>query len=381
MLASFNHLINHRGPAAIVLLALFAGSVAASDKIEWRTDYDEARREATSKAKPLFLDFGTEDCLHCRRMHQTTFRDPAIVRMIGDNFIPLKIDGNREPRLVQALRIQAYPTMILAGHDGKILGYIEGYIEVGRLSEQLQRAAAIQVPDWAARDFKEAIKCRTTEDYVGAISRLRKIVEEAKDKMVVDKSKEVLQEIEDKAAALLKEIKEMEDKGRASDTLALLTDLTGKFAGTQAATDGLKLKLNKSGDSELRAKRAKQLLADARRDFDTEHYLDCLRKCEALEEAYRGTPEAKDGAFLVKQINASTDKLAAVLDAMNDELAIKYVKLADSYIEKTQNESAKVCLDRAIKLNPSKSVVSLAQARLMQIDKTPGTKTSFPKPE
>ena len=36
--------------------------------------------------------------------------------MLNDHCVPLKVDANREPRLAQALRIQAYPTMILAGN-------------------------------------------------------------------------------------------------------------------------------------------------------------------------------------------------------------------------------------------------------------------------
>src|SRR5580692_11824668 len=181
MFATFRRLNVHRASSPLLLFALLAGHAPAADKVEWRTDYDSARKEATDQNKPLFLDFGTEDCVHCKRMHQTTFRDPAIIKLLNERFIPLKVDANREPRLTQTLRIQAYPTMILAGHDGKILGWIEGYMETLRLTEHLQRASAVQTPDWMARDYQEVGKAVAAGEYARAVSLLRHILADDKD--------------------------------------------------------------------------------------------------------------------------------------------------------------------------------------------------------
>src|SRR5271170_397164 len=104
MFASLRRLNVHQASAPLLLLALLASNAPAADKVEWRTDYDVARKEASDQKKPLLLDFGTEDCVHCKRMHQTTFKDPAIVKLLNENFIPLKVDANREPRLAQSLR-------------------------------------------------------------------------------------------------------------------------------------------------------------------------------------------------------------------------------------------------------------------------------------
>ena len=99
------------------LLLLCTDSLAAEKEVEWRMDYDAARKESTEKNKPLFLEFMTEECVHCRRLEAGPFRDAAVVALLNERFIPLRIDSNRSPKLVQALRIQAYPTMIIAATD------------------------------------------------------------------------------------------------------------------------------------------------------------------------------------------------------------------------------------------------------------------------
>src|SRR5262249_51233771 len=95
--------------------------------IEWRYSYATARQEAQEKGRPLVLEFGRKVCPWCDKLDHDTLSHPTIVKTINDNFIPLKIDGDLEPKLVDHLQIQAYPTVILADADGKILGTMEGF--------------------------------------------------------------------------------------------------------------------------------------------------------------------------------------------------------------------------------------------------------------
>src|SRR5215471_12593740 len=91
----------------MLLLSWFVspGSAAWAQEVNWRQSYNAARREASQKGKPIIIDFGTENCFYCRKLDATTFRDPAIVAALNDQFIPLKLDAEREAALTQALRI------------------------------------------------------------------------------------------------------------------------------------------------------------------------------------------------------------------------------------------------------------------------------------
>ncbi len=375
----------YRGSSPFVALVLLASGATAADKVEWRSDYDAARKEATQKGKLLLLDFGTEDCVHCKRMHQTTFRDPSIMKILNDRFITLKIDANREPRLAQALRIQAYPTIVLASNDGKILTWIEGFIEVNRLADQLNRAAAQQTPDWMARDYQEATKAINQGDYARAIALLKNIVADGKDRSVQAKAAEVLQDIEMQAAGRLARAKQMDDKGQTLEAIDLLTELLRQYAGSQAATDGAQL-LTRLADkpdvrTRQRGRRAQELLAMAKEDLKAERYLACLDQCEILAAAYRDLPEGKEGEKLAAEIKGNPVRMARVCESMNDRLATMYMTLADSWMKKGETAKAAVCLEKVLKINPTGTAAAMAQARLTQIqNKTPAFPVGFPKP-
>src|SRR6185312_8408502 len=75
-----------------------------------------------------------------------TFRDPAVVKLLNEQFIPVKIDAAREAGLTQALQIHSYPTLIFAAPDGRILGRHEGFMEADRFNQQLSRALKESTP-------------------------------------------------------------------------------------------------------------------------------------------------------------------------------------------------------------------------------------------
>jgi thioredoxin-related protein len=128
---------------AIVFATLFGfTSPANAQEVNWRRDYAAARKEATETGRPLLMDFGTAGCMWCRKLDATTFRDPRIVKTLNERFIPLKIDADREIRLVQALGIESYPTIVLASPEGKVLGRQVGFAEPAEMAALLAKAPA-----------------------------------------------------------------------------------------------------------------------------------------------------------------------------------------------------------------------------------------------
>src|SRR3954464_2290906 len=126
-----------RLPVVLSVLALAIGAPSApAQQVQWRSDYGTARREAAEKGRPLLIDFVTESCFLCKKLDATTFRDPAVTSLLNEQFVTLKVDAEQEAALAQALRVQQYPTMVLAGPDGKIIGVLEGYQEAPRLADQ-----------------------------------------------------------------------------------------------------------------------------------------------------------------------------------------------------------------------------------------------------
>ena len=320
----FDRLPLVRAALAAGLALSGAAGLSADDKgIDWRTDYNTARKEAVEKGLPLLLEFVSEECIHCKRLEGSTFKDEKLVGLVNARFVPLRIDGNRSPKLVQDLRIQAYPTMIFAGTDGKIYAIIEGFMEAGRLTTHAKKALAPGTPEWMPRDLDDATKALAAGDPAKAVVLLKGIVKDNKDLPIQDQAAQALVEVEKTAAGRLARVKQLQEKGESPDVAEALKDLALKYAGTATAADAAKM-LAKLADKpepvkpepmkpeltkEERARLAADLLAQARDAFKAERFHEALEKGEAVEAAYKDLPEGTWGSQLVESIRTSPERL------------------------------------------------------------------------
>jgi thioredoxin-related protein len=359
---------------------------SAGAQVTWRTDYNTARKEATEKGLPLLIVIGTDDCFYCRKLEAGPLKSPTVTSLLAGNFVALKLDATRAPELTKLLKVQMYPTTVLAGPDGKIHAFIEGYVEADRFAEQLKRTLTqANTPDWAARDFNEASKALAASDYPRAVSLLKGIAKEAGEKPVGVKAKQLLGEVEKTAAAKIAQAKQLEQAGRAQEAADVLAEAVKQFAGTQAASDAAALLAGLSEKpEELQKKRlriARDLLASAREDFRAGRLYDCLQRCEQLATGFAELPEAKDADALVADIKGNPERLAKACEQMNDRTAAMYLALADSWAKKGQGAEAAECLKKVIALCPNTRHADTAQAELRKIQgKTPATPTGLTKP-
>ncbi|MCI0700232.1 MAG: thioredoxin family protein [Planctomycetia bacterium] len=370
--------------SALPVAAQPARPMPAPAQVTWRTDYNAARKEATEKELPLIIVIGTDDCFYCRKLEAGPLKDPTVAGLLAKGFIAVKLDATRAPELAKALKVQLYPTTVLAGPDGKIHAFIEGYIEADRLVEQMKRTVtAVTTADWMARDYNEASKALAVSDYARAITLLKGVVKEAGGKPIGTKSKQVLDEIERLAAGRLVRAKDLEQKGQTLEAMDLLADTVKLFAGTQAATDATALLTGLAEKPEAVAKKrqrtARDLLAEAKDEFRTGQLYDCLLKCERLSSAFADLPEAKEAAALLTDIRGNPERLAKVCEQMNERTAAMYLALADSWVKKGQFAEASACLKKVIALCPNTKQADIAQAELTKIQ-SKGTPTGGQKP-
>ena len=81
--------------------------------MKWRHDYQAAFIEAKESERPLVIDFGTSNCIWCKKLAASTFHDEAVVKQMNEAFIPVKIDAERESTLAQSMKVHSYPTLVL----------------------------------------------------------------------------------------------------------------------------------------------------------------------------------------------------------------------------------------------------------------------------
>jgi len=357
----------------------------AAAAIVWRSDYQQARKEAQEKKLPLILDFCMQGCIPCRRLEETTFRDPRVLAIVGEKFVALKVEQERDPNLVKALRIHGFPTIVLAGPDGSILNTLEGYQEAPALIHALQRAiAGTTNPEWMLRDFQLASKLLTSGEYARAIAILRNIVEDGGTRSVQVDAQKQHATLERKVQSRIAEAKQLADAGQSTQGLQMLTETVRDFAGLQACREAAdfmtRIAQNPDIRNQQRVRRAQELLVQAKDYYKTKEYFLSLDRCEVLMSAYGDLSEGQEANQLAAEIKDNPDVLQSACDNLSDRLGNMYLILADSLLKKGQRAQAMTYLQRVIAAFPGTRQAESAQIRLGQLQGTPTMRVEFQRP-
>jgi thioredoxin-like negative regulator of GroEL len=368
--------------AAASILAVPSFANAQTD-IRFRNDYNETRKEADQRGLPVVIYCTTDNCSWCLRLQRETFADPTVAKVMNERFVPLKVHAMQEPRLVEMLRIRAFPTIILAAPDGKILMTVEGYQEASVFHENLQRVlAAVSNPDWMQRDYQIAAKAINDRDYAKGVALLKAILEDGKSRPVQINASNLLKQVEQQASVELGQARRMVETGRTSEASTVLARLVKDYAGTQAAPEAAGMLTNLAKTTELRGPqrttRARELLAQAKDEYRAEQWLHCLDRCDLLIQSYGDLPEGGEALQMAAAIRSNPDWMQKACDSMSGRLGEMYLGLAESWLQKGQPQQATLCLERVIRTFPGTRHAEAAQFRLAQLKGLPTQRSAFP---
>lgn len=366
-----------RMTALCSVCCLLAGALGApGQEIKWRSDYQKARQEAAEAGKPLVIDFGTESCYWCKQLDAKTFRDPRVISLLNEQCIPLKIDANENATLTEALRISSFPTLVFASSNGRILGFQEGFVEAPRMKELLEKSIGnVSTPEWMTRDYKEAGRSISAADYARAVTLLKNILEDGKDRPVQAKARGLLAEIEQQATARIARARHMMEMGQNIEATETINDLLKTYPGTPAAREGnqmlMMLSARSAAKDNNRARKAKEMLTQAREDYRAQQFAICLDRCEAIASTFSELPEALQASQLASEIKTNPEWLKLACDQLGDRLSVLYLAMAETWLQKGQPQMAIFYLERVVQQFPSSKQADAAQSRLAQIQGLP----------
>ena len=129
----------------IVLIALISTvlSIGLLDKaafskgIEWQSYTDGIARGKFEKKK-VFLHFYAEWCAACKTMADNTFKHPDVIASLNKDFIPIRVDVDRQGKTSAMYRVNALPDTWFIAENTDIIGHQPGYISPEQLNKILK---------------------------------------------------------------------------------------------------------------------------------------------------------------------------------------------------------------------------------------------------
>jgi thiol:disulfide interchange protein len=124
------------GILSIASAAAFAGDSA----IKWHTDVHSALQAAHASHRPVVMFVTAKWCQYCHKLENDTFTNPAIAHKLQNGFVPLWIDADENPKLLEKFKVDMFPAMLVFGPDGKFRERAGGYMSAAETAKMLDKA-------------------------------------------------------------------------------------------------------------------------------------------------------------------------------------------------------------------------------------------------
>jgi uncharacterized protein len=126
---------------ALILFGAWGGigwAAATTQPIVWRGWSDDVFRQAKRENKFVLLDLHAVWCHWCHVMDEDTYRDPAVIKLIGEKYIAVGVDADSRPDLSNRYEDYGWPATVVFGPDGKEIVKRQGYIPPKQMASMLQ---------------------------------------------------------------------------------------------------------------------------------------------------------------------------------------------------------------------------------------------------
>lgn len=129
---------------ALLLITVAGASRAETPSLPWQKWEPALFDRAAAEDKYILLHMAAVWCHWCHVMEATTYKDPAIQKTIGEKFIPVRVDQDRDPALSYRYENWGWPATIMLDKDGSEIFKRRGYIPPELFQKLL--AAVIEDP-------------------------------------------------------------------------------------------------------------------------------------------------------------------------------------------------------------------------------------------
>ncbi len=106
-------------------------STASGEGINWQPDIYTATKTASQEGKNVLLYLNADWCGYCRKLESETFTDSRVLEELGDSFLWVKLDGDKDPdgkRFKNKFNVRGYPAIFILDSEENELDRIAGYL-------------------------------------------------------------------------------------------------------------------------------------------------------------------------------------------------------------------------------------------------------------
>src|SRR5580658_2847146 len=104
--------------------------------------FEAASAKAAKTGKIVLIDFYTTWCGPCKLLDKNTWTDAAVINLLEQKTVALRVDAEKEVALSKQYKIAAYPSVLLIKPDGTEIDRLVGYKEPKAFMEDFNAALA-----------------------------------------------------------------------------------------------------------------------------------------------------------------------------------------------------------------------------------------------
>lgn len=149
----------------VILMACIPLITAARGEgaIAWSGWSADVLAKAQAEKRFIILDLEAVWCHWCHVMEETTYRDPQVVALIKDKYLPIRVDQDANPDLSARYGDWGWPATIIFAPDGSELVKRRGYIEPVHMASLLQAVIDDPTPGPSVTKNEDVVPADTSK--------------------------------------------------------------------------------------------------------------------------------------------------------------------------------------------------------------------------
>ena len=130
--------MNRLAAALFCVVPVLSSTVLAAEGVTWQPWSEAVFEQARKESRFVLLDLEAVWCHWCHVMDDQTYHDDAVMKLIRDRYIAVRVDQDARPDLSRRYEDYGWPATIVFAADGKEIVKRSGYVPAQRFASMLE---------------------------------------------------------------------------------------------------------------------------------------------------------------------------------------------------------------------------------------------------